>query len=364
MSGFLEQLEAQLRAAARAQVTAGRSERRSERAWTRTAIGRIPVLLGVATSIAVAVIALVLIGHKHASAPPQPGATPPGASGPPAPLHLNPAQRKEIVYLEKAQGTVLRQDQGCAPDVASFGDPGHKPSLSQGSPSPQTLATLGVLRRPASPADRLPARIIGAPPHQHTYPQGAFPPATGIYIHSIRYARHRDGANYYLVAAQNANFLRPVPARCYREHQAAVHRELPRIPPQLRAGTLALEPRFLAYQRRTGLPYPGVCLAAVNNTGNGDGGSCYSLGQIKNGRTLRSGAPAGVPEVYGPVPDGVRSVALYYKHHPPEHPLTASVINNVFILHNPGQRLPNNGLPTRIVWRDSNNREIKTIQLG
>jgi hypothetical protein len=80
--------------------------------------------------------------------------------------------------------------------------------------------------------------------------------------------------------------------------------------------------------------------------------------QIEAGHTLTSGAPAGDPVVYGLARTGVRSVTLYY---PRRKPQTVLAINNVFILHNPRQKLPRNGLPDKLVWRGTAGQLIKTI---
>ncbi len=37
------------------------------------------------------------------------------------------------------------------------------------------------------------------------------------------------------------------------------------------------------------------------------------------------------------------------------------MINNVFILKNPRQHLPNYGFPNTIIWRGTNNTTVKTI---
>jgi len=364
MSNFFDSLEGQLRAAASTQIAAGETGGRPRKSWIATVAHGVPLVLGVAVSIAIAAVVLFVARHGQPSAPSgQPGSTPPPASGPPAFPHLNRTQRKELVYLEKADGTVSRQDRGCRPAPLGLGDPSRKPSLSQGSPSAGTLAILGVLRRAEAPSDRLPPRIIGAPPNQHTYPNGTIPPVHGVYIHYVRKARHRYGANYYLAPAENVNLNRPLPERCYSEQRAALRSELPGIPPTLRAGTLALESRYLTYQRQLARPYPGVCLIAINDTGNGDGGCPgYSVSQIEAGHTLSSGAPAGVPVVYGIAPDGVRTVTFYYKGKYPGHPLTVLAINNVYILHNPHQRFPNYGFPDKLVWRSASGTVLKTIR--
>ncbi len=366
MSNFFDELEAQLHAAARAQITVNRPQPRVVRGWPRSVAHGIPILLAVGTSIAIAVFALVFVGHKHSNTPPPnpPSGGPPAASGPPPPLRLSHTQQAEVIYLEKAMGTAVRRDQACSPPPPGL-DASRRPSFSQGSPGTDILAILGVLRRPSAPSDRLPARIIGAPPNQQVYPNGTIPPVKDVYARYIRRARWRFGAGYYLVPAGNVNLSQPLPERCYREQQAALHQELPQIPARLRAGALALEPRFLAYQHELARPYPGVCLLALNSTGNGDGcGGGYSISEIEQGHTISSGGPTGVGGVYGLVPDGIASVTLYYpahSRHGPEQAITVKAINNVFIVHNPGQRLPNYGFPTKMIWRSGTGAVIKAI---
>ena len=158
--------------------------------------------------------------------------------------------------------------------------------------------------------------------------------------------------------AENVNQTLPVPARCYTEQVTALDHERHAIPPRLRAGIFALQAVYLNYERARTRPYPGVCLSALNATGNGDGASCFALSTIDSGHTLTSGAPAGVPIVYGLAPDGVTNVTFHYRGH--RH-LTALVLHNVFILHNPRQRLPNYGFPTTLTWHAPDGHTIKTI---
>jgi hypothetical protein len=362
MTKFFDDLEAQLHAAARAQIAASSASRPRRRSRADSMIRSVPVLLAVGTTLVVAALAVLLIGHRQPSAPNNPPGGPP-ASGPPAFPTLSARQRKQIDYVMKADGATQRRDGACAPLPRLLGDPGRKPSLSQGSPSATMLATLGTLRRPETPADRLPPREIWDGPHSKptVYPYGTYPPVAGIYGRYVRYARHRHGANYYLVPAENVNSRTPVPARCYREQVTALRQELPQIPRSLRPGIFALQARYLAYQRRSTDPYPGVCLSALNSTGNGDGATCFAISQIETGHTLSSGAPGGVPVVYGLAPYGVHSVTFYYKGRYPGHPLTALVINNVYVLHNPGDRLPGYGFPTKLVWHAANGHVIKTV---
>lgn len=348
-----------------AAIRKGAAEPRSRtgRARARGALGHLPVLVALGTSLLVAALALVLIRHKQPSTPTTPSAGPPAASGPPAFPHLSSFQREQIDYVMKAAGTASRHDQACAASLSRLGSPGRKPSLSQASPSAAMLGIIGTLRRPGTPADHLPPRKIWNGPHSkpRIYPYGTYPAVEGIYERYIRYARHRDGANYYLVPAKNVNWQSPMPARCYHEQETALRDELPQIPRRLRSGIFALQSTYVAYERRSTAPYPGICLSALNDTGNGDGGSCYAVSQVEAGHTLVSGAPGGVPVVYGLAPDDVRSVTFYYRGRYPGHPLTALVINNVFILHDPQDRLPGNGFPSKLIWRAANGHRIKTI---
>jgi hypothetical protein len=264
----------------------------------------------------------------------------------------------------KAEGAAGRQDSQCGPTARGLGDPGQRPSLSTGSPDASLLALIGALRRARTPRDQLPPRRLFTGPHSRprVYRYGTYPPVVGIYERYIRYARHRDGANYYLVPGRNVNGRLPEPERCYQEQVTALRHALPQVPRHLVRGILSLQATYLARERRSTNPYPGVCLAALNATGNGDGASCFAATQIQSGRTLTSGAPGGVPVVYGLAPDGVRSVTFFYRGRNAKHPLTAVVIDNVFILHNPRQRLPENGFPTKLVWRGAHGRVIRTIR--
>jgi hypothetical protein len=361
MTRFFDDLEAQLHAAARAQL-ASRRARPQRRSPARSIARSLPVLLAIGTSVVIAALALVLLRHNKPVIPTHPPAGAP-TSGPPTFPRLSPLQRKQIDYVMTANGTTARRDRSCAPLPPGIGGPGRKPSLSKGTPNASTLAIIGTLRRPQTTSDKLPPRKIWHGPHSspRTYPYGTYPPVQGIYIRYIRYARHRDGANYYLVPAENVNEQAPVPARCYSEQVSALHQELSQIPRHLRPGIFALQNTYLAYQRRSTHPYPGVCLGALNSTGNGDGFQCYAISQISAGHTLSTGAPSGVPVVYGLAPDGVHSVTFYYRGPYPGHPLTAPVISNVYILHDPRDRLPGDGFPTKLTWRTANGQVIKTI---
>jgi len=361
MTTFFDDLEAQLHTAARAQIAVNNAALPPRPSPVRSTLRNLPVLLAIGTSVVVAALALILIRHAPSGSPIKPsGGTPPSASGPATFPHLSRRQRQQIDYVMKAVGATDRQDQACSPLPLGVGDPGRNPSLSQQSPGAATVAALGVLRRPATVADRLPPRIIGAPPNQHVYPDGTIPAVHGVYVRYIRKARHRFGANFYLVPAENVNWRPPLPARCYREQISALRQELPQIPNSRRAGIFALQRIYIDYQQRSTEPYPGVCLLALNGTGNGDGdcGAGGSLSQIDNGQAVAGGAPTGAEVYYGIAPDGVHSITFTFYSKYVHHPVTALVIDNVFIVRNYRGRL---GPIATETWRDARGRAIKVI---
>jgi hypothetical protein len=368
MSPFFDDLEAQLLAAARAQTAGERAPVEPQggidwRGWVAVVLRSVPIGLAVLCAVAIAVLAVVLVHHGRRGPVGRSSVNPPAGSSGPVPLlppHPNPSQRAALALIYGAQETVTRSDPACLVPESDLGNPSRRPSLSRGSPSPSTLAVLGVLRRPAVASDKLPPRLIGAPPNQRVYPDGTIPPVKSVYVGYIRKARHRYGANYYVVPAGDINFTGPIPARCYRLQESALTRDLAHAAARVRRGTLGLERRYVAQMRHNALPYPGVCLLALNGTGNGDGGcgAGGSLAQIENGQAVAGGAPTGVEVYYGLAPDGVRSITFSFDSKYVHHPVSALVINNVFIVRNYRGRL---GPIAREIWRAPDGRIIRVI---
>ena len=344
---FLPQLERELLAAHT------RHSPRPRRQLGSRALGAAGIIFATAVAVAVTVVILA-VGHSHpGSTGGSPPSAPPQATGPLLPSNPTKRQRHEENYLYTAFAAVARQDRACSLVSSALTQ---RATVSQGSPSQALLSILSILRRPARATDRLPVRITY---HPYTRdPTGSLPPLKGVYVRYIRRARWRYGAGYYVVPAADANAQHPIPGRCYAELHTAVGHELDRIPKGLRVGTLKLEPRFVNQLRSDTAPAEGVCLAALNDTGNGDGCSGgYTVTDIDQGHSISSGGPTGVGVVYGIVPDGVSAVTLRY----PTRSFTVAVINNVFILKNPRQHLPNYGFPKTIIWHGPNNATIKTI---
>ncbi len=321
----------------------------------RIAPGAVATLLAVSVAIAVAGVAIVLTRHGHSGGGSGPSHPPPASPAPPLPTNPTRTQRQEESYLYRAAATGFRRCGG-----GPLAEVNRQPTTSQGAPSQALLSILGVLRRSAQSTDRLPTRVVGRD-HQ-VIPNGSLPPAKDIYVRYIRRARWRFGAGYYIVPAGDVTQVGPTSAACYAAQRRALNQELPHIPKRLRAGTLALEPSFLASQRAFGAPRPGICLLALNSTGGGDVGCGDTVSDIEQGRSIGSGGPTGVGVVYGVVPDGVATVSLYYRGRYPGHPETVHAIGNVWIVPDPGQRFPNDGFPQKIVWRSANGTVLKTIK--
>jgi len=236
------------------------------------------------------------------------------------------------------------------------------PSVSEGSPSAALLSMLAVLRRPAIATDAL-------PDHKQItdlWDLGA----QQLYVRYVRRARWRYGAGYYVIPAANVNPIRSIQRRCYEEGARVLRHELHTIPEALRAGVLALEPRFVATQLYDARPYPGVCLADWNSLGGGAGNCHISTGDIANGRAFEDDSPNGFTTLWGLVPDRVATVTLDFpaaivtrrathrRVSVPARSITAKAISNVFIVLQPRDGV---GFPAKMIWRAANGKIIKTI---
>jgi hypothetical protein len=318
MNDFFDELESQLAGAARASA---RRRLRLPR-W----IGVVPALAAVGVAVVVVVLALTLLHHGH---PATAAATGPAQRG------YLPA---EVKYLREAARHVPECHAGKGPVL---------PATSDGSPGPELLSLLAVLRRPATAADQLPRSLHAGAETQ------------GIYVHYIRLARVSDGMSYYIVPAESVARKVFIPARCYAAIIAAVRAELPQIPAKYRAPTLDLAERIVARDRlaaraRTG---PGVCLLMTGNAGTA--GTCgATAAQLTSvGLVSFSGSVSGV------VPDGVATVTLRYPDGGGRHPktVTASVVGNVFASATTMElRLPSPSM----IWRSSTGAVLKTIPSG
>jgi hypothetical protein len=135
------------------------------------------------------------------------------------------------------------------------------PSVVHGSPSPALLSALGVLRRPATPADRLGAASLEGIPD--------------TYAGYTRRAVATHGTAYYIVPARTDPATWSPSSRCFALQEAALARALPTIPAPFRAPTRALQAKLIAYARNlvARAPRDTLCLVTVG-PGNGSGAAC------------------------------------------------------------------------------------------
>jgi hypothetical protein len=342
MSPFFDELEEQLRSVARARAggedprpAPGRGRRRE---WLHAGLGAVPVLAAVLVALVVVGAALVLLGHRGHQTP-TPSATPP-AGGIGAIIAKTPKRQlvRELAYISAATRATLRSP-ACHVDTPT------RVSLIHGSPGIALTSTLGVLKQPATAADKLsPASLSGTP---------------DVYAGYVRRALSADGVSYYIVPARYDRSSWLPSDRCFDMQLAALRAYLPHIPASLRQPTVMLQTMFIARDRSLSAhaPRDTICLTTVSR--NSGGSECgISTAQIKSGMpaTNNQGTFSGV------VPDGVASVTVSFAAAPGHaaHAVTTAVVNNVYAVHVPGTSGSTVVQPT-LIWRSSQGTVLKRV---
>ncbi|MGH2858757.1 MAG: hypothetical protein ACRDMJ_14885 [Solirubrobacteraceae bacterium] len=369
MGDFFDGLEAQLREAARARVAQrGRShglwrprlQRRGGGRWLgrgswggpwlgrglRGGLRAAPVLLAAAVTIVVAVGALVLLHHAQGPAP-----APPAASSQvralDAQLHrvlgsqVPPHMAQELVYIQDASRRAWRSERACR-----VGRP-PPPYFVAGSPGRPLLSALGVLRRPASAGEQVNIEQLGVS-------------AGGYYSRYARQVQLGPSSSAYILAQRTDPAAGQPGPGCSAANAAALRRMLTTIPAALRAPTLALQARMLAYGQRLvdGPRHDAVCFALmVRNSSTGE--SCgLTVSAIRQGEAFQSGDSMSG----GLVPDGVASVTLRYSAAAgrPARTFTGRVHSNVYAIR-VGARYEN--ALHGSVWRSRTGRVLRSVPL-
>jgi hypothetical protein len=189
--------------------------------------------------------------------------------------------------------------------------------LIQGAPSQSLLSILGVLRRPATPADVLPPDIT------NFFKISANIFAQEVFANYIRRARVISGLPYY-------------------------------VWPVLYTGCGAVSER-----RQEGM---------MLTSANGWGGA-GTAAMIEHGTAIGSTGGFGHTTIEMLIPDGVATVTLHYpagtiggfdRHHAPAFTTTASVVGNLLVVTVPrgGNRL---GTPMTMTWRTAGGEIVKTF---
>jgi hypothetical protein len=215
-----------------------------------------------------------------------------------------------------------------------------------GAPGSDLLSILGVLRRPATRADRLNLSGLEAIPD--------------VYRAYVRRALLVGGVSYYIVPARFDRAASIPSVHCLALEVAALDRELPRIPAPLREPTRELQAALIAWERRATANAPRDTICFVSVGGNTTAGECGTSPEaIKQGRAGddNNGTHSGV------VPDGVATVTLIFPAAAgyPERSVTTSVTGNVYAIHM--SRSPRvDGLhPPTVIWRSVRGRVLKRI---
>src|SRR5579862_5245125 len=190
MKSFFEELESQLRAAARSRTGPDASgaeprPRAGGRAWLRSGARATPVLIAVATTVAIAVAALLLLSHRNRPGPSSPAA---GAGKPTLESIFNstprPKLRRELSYINMAtQHAQQAYPHLCNPQLPP------RTSFLHGSPGHALTSILDVLRRPQTAADRRGRQWLSGTPD--------------VYVRSIRRAFVADGVSYFIAVARS-----------------------------------------------------------------------------------------------------------------------------------------------------------------
>jgi hypothetical protein len=229
------------------------------------------------------------------------------------------------------------------------------------------LSTVPVLSRPATSADRLPARLYTNGRLTGLVPQGQ------IYVRYVRRVRVVDGSTYYLVPVAKLGRAPLSPAaanQCYQLTVAALRAELPTIPRAKRAPTLRYGDAEFAlgrYNLETSNVHEGVFL--LSERANGGGGSVQSLSSIRQGGPLGGGGGGTPPTpivMNGIVPPGVATVTLtfpasrYKSRRLPPLNATGDVVNNVFVISIP-TLFQRGAWPATAIWRSASGDVIKTV---
>lgn len=302
--------------------------------------GRLPWLgpaFATGVTIAVAAVAIVLVGHRgHIPASGSAGRGPAyHLTVPPVPPSPNPTSAQWSLIQGAHRATVAR-DPECSSSAAL-------PHFVPGAPGPALTSILGVLRRPATAADAAPLPYL-----QHS---------PGIYKSAIRPARRVDGDGLYIVPTANVLGLRTVPRRCLSLEADALRRQAKGDAAATVAAALLAQRTFLTWQQYEARHPEGVCLAEVDRDRAGSFGCGWGVGEIEEGQAGLGGSDLPPLFFHGIVPDGVASVVLELPRHLGS--VTAKVLHNVFIASLPRTVQA----PVRIVWRGADGAVIKTTRV-
>jgi hypothetical protein len=296
------------------------------------------VLAAVLVALVVVGGAFVLLRH-HGHGTPSPSGTPPTNQSVASLItHTPPHQlHRELSYIAAATRSVLKS-RACQLQQPT------RMSTIHGAPGAALVSALGVLSRPATPADRLdPAMLAGTP---------------DVYAGHTRRALTADGVSYYVVPARFDRAATMPSGRCYSLQIAALDHALPKVPADLRRQTRVLQAGLIAHLQHQAARAPRDTVCLVTVSGRSSGAQCgISAAGIKQGVPVSDEQNT----FFGLVPNGVASVTLRFAatatH--PARSVTGRVTNNVYAVRaewaNPAPSMP------AVTWRSPNGRVAKKV---
>jgi hypothetical protein len=242
-------------------------------------------------------------------------------------------------YINQAQRQTIAHDPGCkVPTNNQLGA-----TFVHRAPPPALLSALGVLRRPALPADRSTRMLL----------RNGFDAGAGVYVNYIRRARTAYGKSFYLVPEARTSPFGSIPGRCFAEMRRALQRDLRAAPVALRGPTLRAQAQGFAIRRLQAKQQEGLCFAAVSlgyhgPMGGVDEGCSPGVPNVRDplGGGIGEGDRAGGTIFAGIVPDKVAKVTLEFSaaRADPARAISSRAVNNVVVFkiapHTAHQQFP------------------------
>ena len=275
-----------------------------------------------------------------------------------AQVNRPPPEVREIFRLIDQATEKVERDRACRsppPPTTTFTDD---------PPSNRFLATLGVLRRPQSAADRLPDEALEGLPME------------GIYRGYVRVARSASGPDFLVVPARDIDTSKPRPTRCTAELRRRVGRLIRTKPARFKRRARRILRRVIrfGFSRPERKPVEGLYLFERFKDGLPASGGSTSVRELRRRGYVSSvgGRSAAPSTVHGLVPDGVASLTAFYprvarrigdgkpRRYASSVKRSSPVRDNVFSFVVP--RRFEDSFPPKIVWRTAGGRVIKVIR--
>lgn len=301
-----------------------------------------------------ALLALGLSSGIAAAAPPS-AAHPANSRGDRAALQR---ERTATRLINEATRHVRHDHRDCRTSLRV----GTRPSLTDARPSDALLNALGVLRRPATDADRIDTSSL------------LFPFARGIYENWIRAATAVGGHQLFVVTAQDRMRAPALPRRCIALENEELDRLLTDRTPAVQRLTHKLKARLDREEHPRGGFKPTEAIFLFDRTSDGrigGGGGGVDLRFFLRHGLFGSSGTGGRSTVSGLLPDGVASVDFTFsrsvsrgrhreaKVYPKTISLTSRVQDNVvaFTVERPAY----DAFPTQMVWHRADGSVLRRI---